>query len=162
MAGLPAGAAQTSIASGELSEDERQAFDVLRRAVFADEVCWKVIRLRTEEPEPAAYQRLREALGKVSPSQRATWRTLVADAATRRDAARLTTEVDRWQTHRSDRRGDQRELAAVLGRLLDSELAGLLSGVRLPDDLLERVDALAVVLDELVDELRREPSGGAR
>jgi hypothetical protein len=84
---------------------------------------------------------------------------VLADAVHRRDRQRTDSELRRWQQYQGTRRGDQQAVAAALSTLLDGGITAVLGSVRteLPDESWARLDATAVLLDDLVDAARRQP-----
>jgi CRISPR-associated protein Csx10 len=143
----------------ELTGEQRAALAVLSRVARDAAVHDAARALRELDDPPAGYTALRSALGRLSASQRGTWRTVLADAVHRRDRQRTDSELRRWQQYQGTRRGDQQAVAAALSTLLDGGITAVLGSVRteLPDESWARLDATAVLLDDLVDAARRQP-----
>jgi CRISPR-associated protein Csx10 len=161
---LPTATAETrqEAADGELSGAQRAALDVLTRVARDAAVRDAARALRELDEPPVAYTRLRSALDRLSPSQRGTWRTVLADAMQRRNRQRADQELDRWQRYRDKRRTDQREVAQAIAALLGGGITTVLASVGTPlsDDGWARLDATAVLLDDLVDAARRQSEPG--
>jgi CRISPR-associated protein Csx10 len=151
-----------------LSAGEDRALAVLRRAAWAMRVQRAVAGGRGPAPDGVRAE-LEQALRAVSPSQRGQWRTLTADASLRAAPGRLDAEVARWQAHHGDRRAGQRRVADAVEQFLASDrgLTELAPGHSADADdeiaRIARVDALAVIVDEVVDAARRDgaPDRGA-
>lgn len=145
----------------ELTESQRAALDLLTRVARDAAVrdAARALRELDDPPPPPAYRTLRKTLGKLSASQQGTWRTLLADAVQRLDRQRADQEVNRWLRYQGDRRGDQQAVAQAISILLDAEVTTVLAavGTALPDDGWARLDATAVLVDDLVDAARRAP-----
>lgn len=143
----------------ELTAPQRSALDVLTRVAREAAVRDGARVLRELAEPPAAYRELRAALDDLSPSQRGTWRTVLADAVQRRDRQRADRELDRWRRYQGHRRADQRAMALAVAALLDSEVTTVLAdvGTELPADAWARLDATAALVDDLVDAARRRP-----
>ncbi len=154
--GVGAGLGRDPGEDGGLSDAERDALELLRRRAVATAARDRVIVLRRDGSPPAGYTALRAALAALSPSQRSTWLTLVNDAALRRTEGRLRGEIDRWLSHQGQGRQSQREAAHGLRTLLDGGVDAL-AGLG-PLGPASRVEVLAVLVDDLVDELRRPPA----
>ena len=138
---------------GGLTEAEREGLRLLRRRAVVTACRDRVIVLRRDGSAPAGYTKLRAALAALSPSQRSTWLTLVNDAALRRTDSRLRQEIERWLRHQGQARQGQRGVAERLRVLVDGDMDALVGLGAL--DAISRLEALTVLVDDLVDELRR-------
>jgi hypothetical protein len=140
-----------------LTGEQRTALDVLTRVARDVAVRDAARALRELDDPPAGYAGLREALAGLSASQRGAWRTVLVDATARRDRQRADGEVRRWQQYQGARRSDQRTMAQAVSILLGSGVTTVLAavGMELPDDGWARLDATAVLVDDLVDAARR-------
>lgn len=148
----------------DLTGAQRAALDVLTRVARDAAVRDAARKLCERDGLPTDYTALCTAVSQLSASQRGTWRTVLLDAAARRDRQRVDSEIWRWQHYLGDRRSDQRAMAEALEALLDGGVTTVLAAVdttlstQFLKDGWARLDATAVLLDDLVDAARRVPA----
>jgi CRISPR-associated protein Csx10 len=145
-------------AESALSVASAQALAVLRREADVTAVRRQLAAgYLAAAPAGSLARRLATAVTALSPSQRGRWRALCADASLRSTTAALDAEVRRWIDHPVAGRRGQPAAAAVIAELLAAPdaLAGLSGGGGSDNNRAARVDALAVLVDEIADGARR-------
>jgi CRISPR-associated protein Csx10 len=145
---------------GELDSEHGQVLTTLTELANQRRVATAVISSRTT----TGYRTLHAAFTGLSRSQRGTWLALASTASVARSTARVREHATAWTDNRSARRANQRQVAEQVLALLDEPgLAALLggSGLDLSTEPV-RARALAVMVADIVDDLRRNQDGDSQ
>jgi CRISPR-associated protein Csx10 len=142
---------------GELDSEHARVLAALTERANQRRVATAVISSRGAD----GYKTLHSAFGGLSRSQRGAWLALASTAAIAGSTARIREHATAWTHNRSARRANQRQVAERVLALLDEPgLVALLgeSGLDLSTEPV-RARALAVLVADIVDDLRRNPDG---
>jgi CRISPR-associated protein Csx10 len=143
--------------AGDLDGEHAGVLAALTERANQRRVATAVISSRSR-PE---YETLHTAFGDLSRSQRGSWLALASTAAIAGSTARIHEHATAWMDNRSAKRTNQRQVAERVLALLDEPgLVALLgdSGLDLSTEPV-RARALAVLVADIVDDLRRNQDG---
>lgn len=144
--------------SGELTGECTAALQLLTER-DAQRRCVDAVAAARTSP---AYARVRAAFAALSPSQRGTWLALAASAAVARSTRVVREHAEAWLPIKKPNRAAQVALARIVAGLLSDGAGTSLAALLAEPDLdlgadRVRARALAVLVADIVDGLRREP-----